>query len=404
MKGARARLGATAVTVAALAGWAPDAAAADAQEPVEAAPADAVAAAAQIVGSAQIAGPAQIGAILPELPIEVPLVTPAEPVPVEAPPPPDPPVAAETPVPPPAPDAPLPRESLANVNVSVRVDSPGTDGDVAQANTVEAPAGRGTDERSGDTNVDISEYQRTEARYRIVNLNIAIRINSPGDNGPVIQGNVALGARPVARAAEAPFRAAVAALPPPLSPALHATSPSPLPPMLPLRLLASIALPAGPPEPSAPHVGDETATGPPPAEPQPQPGVAAAPERPASVFAGGAAAAPRAGPVPAAPVAVVARLERRARGAAHAAGAAPRPQARPAARPPRRAAGEEGGPAAAPLDRLGTASAEAPERRLPVAALALLAFVFAFLHSTLVSARVRPTPEAEADAPPDRPG
>jgi hypothetical protein len=396
MKGARARSGATAAIVAALAAWAPQALAADAQEPVEAAPTDAVAVAAQIVGAAEI------GATLPALPVEVPLVAPAEPA-LAAPLPPDPDAAPERPVPPPAPDTPPLEDRLANVNVSVRVDSPGGDGDVAQANAIETLAERETDERTGDSGADITEYQGAQARYRIVNLNIAIRVNSPGDNGPVTQANTVLGARPLAPAVGAPFRVAAAAATPPLPPALHATSPSPLPPLPPLPLLPSIVLPAGPPEPSALPVGDETVTEPAPAGAHAQPGVAAAPERPASVLAGGGAAAPRAGPVPAAPVAVVARLERRARGAAHAAGAAPRPQARPAAHAPLRRAGDRQ-PAAAPHERLGLVPAAAPERRLPVAALALLAFVFASLHSTLVSARARPTPEAEAGAPPDRPG
>jgi hypothetical protein len=135
-----------------------------------------------------------------------------------------------------------------------------------------------------------------------------------------------------------------------------------------------------------------------------RPSAAVAPERPASIFAGGAAAAADIASLPVDTVAVAARLELKARGAAHAAEAVPRPQARPARPAPRPQHGEEEGPAVAPHDSLGFAPVGGPERTLPFAALVLLAFMFASTHSTLVAARSRPTHEAEADAPPDRPG
>jgi hypothetical protein len=229
-------------------------------------------------------------------------------------------------------------------------------------------------------------------------VNVSIRINSPGNNGAVSQRNAAVA---IVTAVPLPV-VPVAGLPPPavLQPLLQ---PLVQPLAQPLADAFAEGLPLFEPAPPA-------QTRPPAAKPRaccllpepPGPGVAA--ERPVPFGAGGAAAATAVDPFADDPVAAAARLETRVRGAARAAAAVPRPQARPAPPAQRRTDGEEEGPAAAPHDRLGIAPSGGPERTLPFAALVLLAFLFASTHSTLASARSRPTLEAEPDAPPDRPG
>ena len=53
----------------------------------------------------------------------------------------------------------------------------------------------GGNQPAGNENAGESDggYQAPTTQYRPVNINISIRINSPGDNGPVVQANVAVG-------------------------------------------------------------------------------------------------------------------------------------------------------------------------------------------------------------------
>jgi uncharacterized protein (UPF0333 family) len=95
-----------------------------------------------------------------------------------------------------------------NVVVSIRVDSPGDDGDISQANTATAGAGatndastaqgQGGDPGNGGDVASSLEAAAQQAANAVAsaaqqaqNIVISIRINSPGDNGSIGQSNTA---------------------------------------------------------------------------------------------------------------------------------------------------------------------------------------------------------------------
>jgi hypothetical protein len=386
----------------------------------------------------------------------------------------------------PTPDAPAPvavQQEPTNVNVAIRVDSPGDDGAVAQVNVAVAPVvsqyqpnapqyqpvlpapdapvtapepvevaptasdpawewsfnwdcgGGGLDPISvpagvsmqnwnwiwnwncggdsaanADSDAETSDgYHAMPVQYRPVNINVSIRINSPGNNGPVVQTNVAVGVSvPLPVTAPVPTPAAnPAPNPAPATPAPAA------PPAAPTALSDGVAHPEpAAEEPLSAAAPSETAS----SSAQTHDccllpelrGKRPSPESPAGVLAGGgAASATGIASLPGDTVAVAARLELQVRRAATTTrpqrpqlrAAQPRP-GRPA--PQRRDTDED--PTAATQSGLGIAPVGGPERSLPFAALALLAFAFASANSSLASARSRPTHGADADEPPDRPG
>jgi hypothetical protein len=97
------------------------------------------------------------------------------------------------------------QDQPANVVVSIRIDSPGDNGPVTQTN-VAVGAANGTNDAStsqggGSTGPgqDASTDQQAAANTTVTqdqagNLVVTVRINSPGDNGPVSQTNAAVGA------------------------------------------------------------------------------------------------------------------------------------------------------------------------------------------------------------------
>jgi hypothetical protein len=441
--------------------------------------------------AAGIVEQAGIGDPLPTLPIEQPLApavelpaAPAQQAAAEpgqtgadaAPPPPPvaepPPGPAAQPVPvpaAPAPDAPpaAVQQEPANVNVSIRVDSPGDDGPVTQVNVAvgaesgryqpgepqyqpvvpapdapvaapdpaEAPAteaGTGWDwtwnwSCDGATLAPVtlpagaaienwnwiwnwncggesaptanngtetsSGYHSAPVQYRPVNINVSIRINSPGANGPVTQANVAVGVAIPLPAPEPPAPGPAPVIPAPAEPPV-ATGESAAPAESPPE--------AAPAEAAAAEEQGSCCLLPERRVPAP------APERPASFLAGGGTAtATGIASLPGDAVAVAARLELQVRSAATA--ARPQtPQLRPAQprrgrpAPQRRETDEE--PSAVTQSGLGIVPVGGPERSLPFAALVLLAFAFASANSSLASVRSRPTRGTDADDPPDRPG
>jgi hypothetical protein len=382
----------------------------------------------------------------------------------------------------PAPDAPPPpavQAEAANVNVSVRIDSPGDDGAVAQVNVatsvelpqyqpeqpryqpvvapnpppeaeeprseatqveepepaapegaqwtwewgcggdpfgdVSLPAGVtpqvwiwnwdwncGADETPATNNQSeiTTGYQPAPTQYRPVNVNVSIRVNSAGDNGPVAQANVAVGVR-------VPPPLVIAPAPPSATPAEAVASAFATTVEL---LLAPVQAAPPAPEVSAPAAAPAAASGDEGddccrlGEPR---GVAYPAERPVSVVL----ARPEARRDPditlegADAVVMTARLELRARRVLTPAATPQRPQARPARSvQPRRLPGDEGAAAATQQSGLGLAPVGAPDRSLPLAALVLLAFAFASGNSSWAAVRSRPTPGADPDEPPDRPG
>jgi hypothetical protein len=261
----------------------------------------------------------------------------------------------------------------------------------------------GDDESASVDNGDeiTSGYHAAPAQYRPVNINVSIRVASPGDNGPVVQANVAVGVT-------------IPPLPVPAAPPA-ATAP-PAPPAPPVASAPAIVPadaappPASAPAPSAPAAPEAEAA---PAEElddccrlaEPR-GVAYAADPPASIVlaAGAAPDPPEITFTGADAVVVAARLELRARRAVTPAAAPQRPQARPARSAPPREASPEDEPAAVQQSGFGLAPAEAPERSLPFVALVLLAFAFASAKPSWAAVRSGPTPGADPDEPPDRPG
>jgi hypothetical protein len=390
------------------------------------------------------------GAAPPPQPVAVPAPE-AAPQP-DAPPSPAP---APQPIPQPAPEPAVVQQEPANVNVSIRVESPGDDGAVTQANAAAAaeeppqyrpeapqyrpaepdaapaaaapaagdeptwewswtwscadvptgpvpvPAGAATQvwiwnwnwncggdgAQTPDNRPESPQgYRPATVQYRPVNINVSIRVNSPGNNGPVVQTNVAVAV-------------SVPPLPTPPVPAL--AQPPAAPPAAPPPAEAAVAPPMPPSEPAGvPEELDDCCL-----LPEPR-GLAFAAERPAGPLAGGdAPTATGTAALPGDTVAVAARLELQLqeRRRPSAAAEPPRPQLRPAPRvPPRRAVHDE--PTLALQSGLGLSPLGAPDRSLPFAALVLVAFLFASAGSSLASARSRPTPGADADDPPDRPG
>lgn len=373
------------------------------------------------------------------------------------------------PVPAPVPDAPPVQQQPTNLNVSVRIDSPGDEGAVTQTNvavdavaqyqpdsvryqplvppadtaTEDQPATSAPDDDAGDavseawewewtwdcgsdsplelaptagptaqtwiwnwtwtcdgitgTSQDIDEeiasgYQAPATQYRPVNINVAIRISSPGDNGPVVQTNVAV------------------ALPVPVPPVAAPIESPPDVPALPETSVPTIAVEVAvlgvglmdAPAPAAIAPGDEADR------------CCVVPERRGDVWA---AEQPTSGlfrqvqpegrrDITAVDfdTAAVARLELRSRRAELAESAPPRPQARPAppARERRHADGKRAtvGPQGLP----GLAPGGAPDRRLTYAIVALVAFALAYAFASWVAAGSRPTHGRDPDDPPDRPG
>lgn len=76
-----------------------------------------------------------------------------------------------------------------------------------------------------------AQYQPAIARYHSLNVNVSIRIGSPGDDGPLAQTNIVLGveAGPVSPTVHAPPPTPVAA-PAPVAPPVAAAAPAPAPP------------------------------------------------------------------------------------------------------------------------------------------------------------------------------
>jgi multisubunit Na+/H+ antiporter MnhC subunit len=91
-----------------------------------------------------------------------------------------------------------------NVVISIRIDSPGDNGPVSQTNIAVGSA-NGTNDAStgqagasGDAGQDASTNQQAGANTTVTqdqagNLVVTVRINSPGNNGPVSQTNAAVG-------------------------------------------------------------------------------------------------------------------------------------------------------------------------------------------------------------------
>ena len=419
--------------------------------------------------------------VLPELPAAPAQPAAAEPAPTgtaaapspEPVPDPDPVAAPVALQPAPEPDPAVVQQGATNVNVSVRVDSPGDDGAVTQVNVAvvgsppqyqepqaqyqppvspdpveieaddaaAAPAGEATDGWNwswnwscgdapvGDSAIPVgvlqhdwnrnwnwicgggestenekagestAGYQVSTTQYRPVNISVSIRVNSPGDNGPVVQTNVAVGVT---------LRTPVVSVPslPPLSPQDAAPTPVGPPALIdvvagPVVAVLGIDLLS--------LAGDLVED----AEDccllrQPR-GAASPAEAPISVvLAASIPAEPRgitAGTGDTAAVAaVVARLELRARRAATAATAPPRPEARPARPASTRAPSDDRGEAGVMTGGLGVAPLPGADRLLPWVVLLGFSFLFAFASSSLVSAGSRPTRGADADEPPTRPG
>jgi hypothetical protein len=93
-----------------------------------------------------------------------------------------------------------------NVVVSIRVDSPGDNGPISQTNLVISDAGSSNAGSTaqdgapgGGSGQDASTEQQAGADTTVTqdgagNLVVVVRINSPGDNGPISQTNAAVGA------------------------------------------------------------------------------------------------------------------------------------------------------------------------------------------------------------------
>ena len=417
------------------------------------------------------------------LPITLPAVpaqtTAAEPVLVGAvaAPPPEP--AAEPPVQAapavsPAPDAPpalaVTQAEPANVNVSVRVNSPGDDGSVEQANTAAAapapryqpeppqyqesipapdapppapvaqlPASEQAVENSGwdwtwnwncgdaapvvpipaelgvenwtwnwnwNCGADESpsldndrekppQYQPVAAQYRPININVSIRINSPGNNGPVAQTNLAVALTP-------PTLPQLLVDQPAAVPGQSSGAPSPSPePIHTLAALVSVFEELVPAEPA--EVADESRCC---ALPEPVDTGAATPD-PQSVLLPEAPPAVERDLTPRgrfrAAVAVTITLAEASQAAARRARAAPKPaQLRPA---PRQASAPLREQAMA-LSAAGLAPMNAADSRFGQLVLLAVAFAFAFAFayaSHSVAAEVRVAGE-DPDPPPARPG
>lgn len=232
-------------------------------------------------------------------------------------------------------------------------------------------------------------------QYRPVNINISIRVNSPGNNGSVVQTNVAVG---VSVPTLTP--ASVLALPPVVTAAFAAEAPPGAAMFADTGFVPSaIAL--------ASLAGDIVEDSDDCCLLEKPGGVAFPDEAPVSVvFSEGTVAAAR--DITAAEgdtVAVVARFEIRARRAASSAAAPPRPQARPARPASTRGSAGSEDETAVVTSGFGIApSIAAPDRTLPWVLLVLVSFFLASINASWASTRSRPTPGVDADDPPNPPG
>lgn len=381
----------------------------------------------------------------------------------------DPQPAAVPETPAPAPDAPPVQQEPTNLNVSVRIDSPGDDGAVTQANVAivdgaeqyqpepvryqpvvppaEAPAadtpapaapapapdeetnsawewewtwdcasgtplevapppdsdsrtwiwnwtwncGGNTSAPGIDAEESSSGYQAPVVQYRPVNVNVSIRIASPGNNGPVVQTNVAMTLPlPVL-----PFPAEEE--PPAGAPALPESSE----PAVAFEVLMFDFGLLDAPAPEAIAAGDENEA------------CCSAPLRRGDLWAAEPPVSrvlsatkheePRDITAVELDTAAVARIELRVRRAQQAEAAPPRPQAQPARpaherqpAPDRRSLVSQG--------TLGFAPVGAPDRHVTYAIVAFLAFAFSYAFASAVGARGRPSHGVDPDDPPDRPG
>ena len=246
------------------------------------------------------------------------------------------------------------------------------------------------------------QYQPGVTQYRPININISVRINSPGNDGPVSQTNVAV------------------VLAAPALPKLRIEVPAPLPAQAGSTLVISEAaapltfMAEAPLSLMAGIVNEVFAD---PAEPAPTHDTCCAATEPRGAEA--AASEPRSLVLPQAPpparpgssakerfrasVAVTIRLAKASEAAARIARPAPKPaQLRPAPRHTAAPTREE----AAALSAAGLAPMSAADGRLGYFMLPLVGFAFAFAFaraSRSVAAEVRLAGE-DPDPPPDRPG
>ena len=245
------------------------------------------------------------------------------------------------------------------------------------------------------------QYQPGVTQYRPININISVRINSPGNDGPVSQTNLA-----VLLAAPAPPKLRIevpAPLPTQAGSALvssEAAAPLTFMAEAPLNFMAEIAndVFADPAEPAATDDSCCAATEPRGAEAVSEPQSLLLPQAPPPVRRE-SSAKERFG----ASVAVTVRLAQASEAAARIARPAPKPaQLRPA---PRHTAAETREEAAA-LGAAGLAPMNAADGRLAYFMLPVVGFAFAFAFartSRSVAAEVRLAGE-DPDPPPDRPG
>ena len=404
--------------------------------------------------------PAQTTAAEPGLggAVAAPPPEPAAEAPVQA-------APAASPVPDAPPAAAVAQTDPANVNVSVRVNSPGDDGAVEQANAAAAqyqqqppqyqdsipapdappaasaapsaapapteeagawdwtwewncgdaapeipiPADVGVENWTWNWNWNCgdagspspnseggntAQYQPAVTQYRPININISIRINSPGNNGSVHQTNVA-----------------VAVLPPAL-PQLRVPGPTTSPnqpqstagadgPLAPLIAVVAVFEELVTDQPAGAAAADDCCVAP---EPR---GVAAPAPEPQSLLVPEAPPASKRDLTPQGrfreSVAVTMRLTRASEAAARRARLAPKPaQLHPAPRRSSAPAREQ----AAALSAAGFAPLNAPDGRLGQLVFLVVAFAFAVAFadaSRSVAAEVRARGE-DPDPPPTRPG
>jgi hypothetical protein len=238
------------------------------------------------------------------------------------------------------------------------------------------------------------QYQPGVTQYRPININISIRINSPGNDGPVHQTNVAV---VVTAPALPPIRVEVPASPLAQSGGTASVGFEALvSPASPIAFIAQMIT-----EPAQPFAEDGCCMLPAPK------GVATAADEPQSLLLPQAPPASRRDITARqrfhAAVEVTARIARASEAAARVARPAPKPaQLRPA---PRRHAAPTREQASA-LSAAGFAPLNAPDGRLGYFVLLVvgLAFAIAFADaSRSVAAEVRAAGE-DPDPPPDRPG
>ena len=86
-------------------------------------------------------------------------------------------------------DASSTQVSPENVNASVRVLSPGANGPVDQTNSSSATAAAGATGPDGETTSNNATPTATSTQVAPINVNVSVRVGSPGDNAPVSQAN-----------------------------------------------------------------------------------------------------------------------------------------------------------------------------------------------------------------------